>query len=292
MKLKLIAGLVFCLTSSLLVPQSRGTSAPGGGAAGPDDLARFDSASSPDGKNANAYVERGGRKEAKGDFSGAIADYTTAIGLEPKSEAAHLYRAHLYSAFGRFSEAIADFDVVIREVPNAIGAYLGRGNAHAEMGHANAALADYDNAIRYATNTVDGNLIEAKAYSAKGDYSKAASRFAQAKQKSWRNDFVLNSVAWFKATCPDSSFRNGKEALQESTKACELTKWREGDTVDTLAAAYAEAGDFIQATKYQMQALGLGPIAPDSLKEMQKRLRLYQAHKPFRDEPRLRKARN
>lgn len=288
MKTKLLAGLCFCLTSAPLALRA----APGASAAGPNDFDRFRSASSPDGKSGETYVERAGRKEAMGDFSGAIADYTAAIGLEPKSETAHYYRAHLYSAFGKFREAIADLDVVIREDPKAISAYLSRGNAHAEMGQANAALADYDNAIRYAPNTAYGNLTEARAYYRKGDYSNAAARFARAKQKSSRDDSVLNSVAWFRATCPDSSFRNGKEALQESTKACGFTKWKKAGALDTLAVAYAELGDFAQAIKYQRQALSIKPILPDVLKGMQKRLSLYQAHKPFREEPKLRKAPN
>lgn len=182
---------------------------------------------------------------------------------------------------------------MIQQNPNAIDAYLHRGDAHAEIGHREAALSDYENAIRYAIHTANGNVIEAKAYFGKGDYSKAASRFAQARQRSPRDHYVLNAVAWFKATCPDGSFRNGKEAVQESAKACELSKWKDGEQIDTLAAAWAEVGDFNQAIKYEMQALNTTPpLAPDSLKQMQKHLRLYQAHKPFREGPKLRKTQN
>jgi serine/threonine-protein kinase len=289
---KLIPWLLFFLISSLFIPESNGAIAPGSGNTLADDVRRMGEGSSPNGRNINDYIERALHKEAMGDFGGALIDYSTAVRMAPRSEAARCHRAALYSASGKFSEAIADLDAAIREIPSNPGPYLQRGDAHAEMAHVNAALADYDNAIRYAANTTEDNLIEAKAYYGKGDYSNAASLLAKAERRSPRDDATLNKVAWFKATCPDSSFRNGKEALQESTKGCELTKWRDAHLVDTLAAAYAEAGDFSQAIKHQMRALNLKPVPPEVLQGMQRRLRLYQAHQPFRDEPRLRKARS
>lgn len=250
-------------------------------------------ATSPPGKSGRIYVERAWRKEQGGDFSGAIADYTVAIAIEPKSADAHFYRALLYRALGRLKEAIADLDVVLKEEPRTVSAYLARGDAHADAGYSDAAIADYDNVLRWANNSAAGDVARAQVLSRKGDYVAAAARLEQARKRSPRDDYVLNAFAWFKATCPQPSARNGQKAVQAAIKACALTKWKDGDLVDTLAAAYAELGDFNQAIKYQMQALGIRPVsAPDSLANMQKHLRSYQAHRPFREEPKLRRARN
>ncbi len=265
-----------------------GTYAAGGAYESIQELGR---ATSPDGKSGQTYIEQAWRKEKAGDFAGAIADYTAAIVIEPKS-AAHYYRAWLYNRSGRFKEAIADLDVVIKAEPKAVVAYLERGDAHARLAKTKEAVADYDKAIELARNSTEGDLARARAYAAKGDYAQAAARFEQARRRGPRDDSALNSFAWFSATCPDASFRNGPEAVKTATRACELTKWKDGDLVDTLAAAYAETGDFSQALKYQTQAIASRPVsAPDTLSEMQKHLRAYQAHKPFRDEPKLRKTR-
>jgi len=64
-----------------------------------------------------------------------------------------------------------------------------------------------------------------------------------------------NNLAWILATCPTDSVRNGKQAVQAATKACELTQWNNAHSLGTLAASYAETGDFDQAVKYQMQAM-------------------------------------
>ena len=286
MKIRLIALLSLPFLCTLSVVRAVG---PGASSAGPNDFDRFNSASSPDGKSASNYIDRAGRKEAAGDFAGAIADYTAAIGVAPKSVTARFSRGYLFWASGRFKEAILDFDVVIREEPRSSAAYLYRGQAHAEMGQRQAALSDFDNAIQNASTTVNGDMVRAKASSLKGDYAAAAALFAKAKRRSARDTHVLNSVAWFKATCPNGSYRNGREAVQDSTKACEISKWKDGDLIDTLAAAYAETGDFDQAIKYQKQALASRPLgAPDSLNVMQRHLRLYQARKPAREESKLR----
>ena len=255
-----------------------------------ESLQELGNATSPDGKAGEDYIERGRRKDAVGDFAGAVAEYSAAIAVEPKSPA-HYYRACLYQAMGRSREAIADLDIVIKNSPKFVDAYLVRGDTHAELGHRKEAIADYNKAIEYATNSTDGDLTRAQAFAAKGDYARAAVLYDSARRRGPRDENALNSFAWFSATCAESSVRNGPEAVKAATKACELTKWKDGDLIDTLAAAYAETADFNQAIKYQKQALAIRPpIWPDSLAEMQKHLRAYQAHKPFRAEPKVRQA--
>jgi tetratricopeptide (TPR) repeat protein len=60
---------------------------------------------------------------------------------------------------------------------------------------------------------------------------------------------LLDRLAWLLATCPTSGLRNGGRAIQVATHACELTTWEDARCVNTLAAAYAEAGDFLAAAQ-------------------------------------------
>ena len=92
---------------------------------------------------------------------------------------------------------------------------------------------------------------------------------------------AFNSLAWLLATCPESTVRNGEKAVQSASRACELSQWKEAAYIDTLAAAYAEAGAFDQAVKFQKQSLEM-TRAPGR-RRMQERLKLYQQRKPYRE---------
>jgi serine/threonine-protein kinase len=88
----------------------------------------------------------------------------------------------------------------------------------------------------------------------------------------------MNNLAWLKATCPAPQVRNGIEALKYATKVCELTDWKDAIYLDTLAASYAEAGDFDSAVKWQRKAIEL---LPESRAGYESRLKRYQAGKPL-----------
>ena len=91
--------------------------------------------------------------------------------------------------------------------------------------------------------------------------------FEKAVQLSPNSASALSGLAWFRATCPNASLRNGKEAIRMSMRACELMGWKEPGAISTLAAAYAEAGDFNQAVKYQIQASNMASEYGPVLKE-------------------------
>ena len=66
---------------------------------------------------------------------------------------------------------------------------------------------------------------------------------------------ILSDRAWFRATCPNASFRNGQQAVKDAKSACSIIIWKDERMIDTLAAAYAETGDFRSVGQYAAQAL-------------------------------------
>ena len=92
-----------------------------------------------------------------------------------------------------------------------------------------------------------------------------------------------HSLSWILATCPDDSVRDGAKAVRYAIRACELTEWENAEYLDTLAAAYAEAGDFLAAVKWQKKAMQpLGESEDRTRTRFQSRLELYRAKKPYR----------
>ncbi len=123
----------------------------------------------------------------------------------------------------------------------------------------------------------------------KRDYSKALLLYRKAASSG--DPRFLNALAYFRATCPDGQFRDGKEAVTLALKACKKTKFGDPAMLDTLAAAYAEMGDFKNAVKTQQQAIKHPKAQSNTtlLQAMRERLKLYQNQKPYRfpGEPRV-----
>ena len=90
-----------------------------------------------------------------------------------------------------------------------------------------------------------------------------------------------NARAWILATCSDSKYRDGGKAVESAKTACTLTDWKQPSFLDTLAAAFAESGDFENAIKWQSKAIELA-TDPAEKHELQSRLKLYQDKKPYR----------
>ena len=119
----------------------------------------------------------------------------------------------------------------------------------------------------------------------KSQFTNAINICTEAIASNAKDDWSYNLLAWVRATCPDSSLRDGKEAVSLATKACELTNWKESSWIDTLAAAYAESGEFQRAIQFQEQALSLGSPSESEQKGMQERLALYEQSQPYREKP-------
>ena len=95
----------------------------------------------------------------------------------------------------------------------------------------------------------------------------------------------LNNYAWLLATCPEDDVRDGAKALDLATRAAETTRFRETYILSTLAAAYAETGDFENARKYAQMGTDLAEKEKDErVDEFRKELESYQNEKPWREE--------
>jgi len=110
-------------------------------------IADYDTAIELDPKYASAYCNRGIARGKLGRHKEAIADYDTAIGLDPKYASAYYGRAFAERALNRIGEAIADYDKAIELDPKYASAYYNRADAKGELGRHREAIADYDTAI-------------------------------------------------------------------------------------------------------------------------------------------------
>ena len=95
---------------------------------------------------------------------------------------------------------------------------------------------------------------------------------------------ALNNLAMLRASCKQSRFRNGREAVQLAEAACRLSGGRNPSFLGTLAAAYAEAGRFPDAVKAIQEALALSRAtgADDLVPIQTQMLEQFRPGKPYR----------
>ena len=101
------------------------------------------------------YNTRGIAKVAKGDFDGAIADYTRALELDPKFAAAYRRRGIAKQAKSDFDGAIADFNRALEFDPKLAMAYADRGISHFSIRHWSEALKDFNHFLDLSRDEQD-----------------------------------------------------------------------------------------------------------------------------------------
>ena len=232
--------------------------------------------------NSVAWNRRGIVWAHKREYDNSIADFNEAIRVNSKYASAYNNRGHSLRFKGDSDRAIADYSQAIRLNPKFVWVYLNRGNEWYEKQALDKAIADYSQAIQLDPNFGRAYNSRGVAWSTLHAYDKAIADFCEAIRLTPKYATAYNERAWLWATCPNEKIRDGKGAVESATRACELTDWKIDMFIDTLAAAYAEAGDFNKAIEYQEKANELYTVS-GLKKKGEERLKLYKEKKPYRD---------
>lgn len=141
-------------------------------------------------------------------------------------------------------------------------------------------------AIAIAPGQAVPYITRAEAYMDLGRYADVEADIQRSlRLKNYDRTMALSELAWFRARCPDPHFRDGRQALQAAQRRCGNMNFFSFGCLQTLAAAYAELGDFDQAVNDQVRAIQTAPSGYPKLSEMKERLELYKKHKPYREWP-------
>ena len=210
-----------------------------------------------------AYANRATAYTALGEYDKAIADYDHAIGINDHSvfsvlPAIRYCRGFLFYQRKDYAKAIDDFGFCISRFADRAPSFVARARCFIGQGKMTEARNDLEQAVKLGSTDLEAILTLAGLCSRQGDAKSSRARFGMAvalAEKSGRPARSYNSIAWFLATIPDESVRDGKQAVTYATKACELTKWNDPNSIDTLAAACAAAGNFDDAMKWEEKYL-------------------------------------
>jgi len=194
------------------------------------------------------------------------------------------YRTHFsagmnYARYAEYAKALEELLKVLEEKADHIEANYWVGVCLAKTGREKEAVPYLRHALKLSPNLAKAHGWLGSLLSRQGDYREALSHLEMALKANPGDHGIALNLAWMLATCPDPAYRDGKRAVVIAERVVASTPGDHADTLDCLAAAYAEAGRFDQAVRTAQRALLLRPA--NARAAFQGPLRLYQAGKPF-----------
>jgi tetratricopeptide (TPR) repeat protein len=191
-------------------------------------------------------------------FGEAIADMQTLLQTDPTNDDWRIRLAGYYVGDERPRKAIELLTSVLESIPDdaegrpretKADALRARGDALLSVGRHADAVKDYEHALKLDPEDTG----------------------------------VLNNLAWVMATSPDDDVRNADRSIELGKKASELTKYEKPHILSTLAAGYAEKGDWETAIKWSSKAVELGAKDDGIDDQLKKELESYKNKKPWRE---------
>ncbi len=202
-------------------------------------------------RNARGWLALGIARRNAGDLDGAEDAYRRALALKPNDASAWNNLAELLVARGRLPEAEAALSRALRAKPDHVGARVSRANVLVELGRLDEARREYEEALARDPTHV----------------------------------LARRRLAWLLATAPDPALRDGEAALRHAREAVRLKE--NPATLDTLAAALAETGEFAEAARTARRALERARAEgrADAARRIEEHLSAYERGMPWREAP-------
>jgi len=262
----------------------------------------------------SAYMNRGYYYSQTTNYEKAVDDYSKAIQLNPSFQMAYSYRAHVFYLQQCYDFSLIDYNMAIMLKPDDVEAQYFKGDTYLAKLDYVKAIEAYGKALEIDTNYYWAYYRRAIAYSKIDDYplsikdlnrciqlqptnaeAFAGRGFAKSKMGDFKgaiedstkgvqlktNSFeTLNNLAWILATAPKAKMRDGQKAVEYAKRACELSSWKDAFCLGTLAASYAEVGNFDEAVKWERKCIIIG-LPDKNMGQARKELRLFEQKKPY-----------
>jgi protein O-mannosyl-transferase len=181
-------------------------------------------------------------------------------------------------------QALVHYEQAIQLQPNYADAYYNRGNVLLTMGRIEEATQDLERALQIQPEHADAHTCLGNALLRQGLINDAIAHYETAAALAPNDAHSRNNIAWLLATSSDASIRNGTRAINFAQQAVALSGGRNAQFRRTLAAAYAESGQFSQAVSIAQQAIAIANLQGNSrlASTLKQDISLYREQLPLR----------
>lgn len=210
----------------------------------------------------------------------AVEVLEQAIASEPASTEALCQQGELLHQQGRMDQAASRYRKALELDPDSAAAHNGLGSVLGSQGKLEEALPHFRSALGVSPHFPEAHQNLGLALQKLGKLDEARREFEAAllARPDW--PAAQNALARILATHPEAERREPAEAVRLADRAAELTEYENPVILDTLAAAYASAGQFEKAVAAAEEAIRLSSD-PAQAEPIRARLRLYREKKAY-----------
>jgi tetratricopeptide (TPR) repeat protein len=204
--------------------------------------------------------------------------------VEPMNAELHFDTGIALTALGKHADAATEFRAACEFKPSFADARDKLGLSLSLLNQWPEAAKEFDAACALKPSEPSFLFHLALASQATGQNRKAIVAYREALRLDPDSLPALNNLAWILATDADPQLRNGPEAVRLAERVRQLGGGPDASRLQTLAAAYAEAGRFSEAIATADEALKIAN-QPDVASALRQQLDLYRQNRAFHQEP-------
>ena len=221
----------------------------------------------------------------QGDVPQGIAHFRRAVEKFPAHAQARINLGNALLQTGQADAAIEQYKKTLELQFDHAESYYGIATASRQKGDLDAAIANYGKALQLRPDYANAHNNLGNALRQQGRIKEAFREYELALSSDPGSVLAANNLAWLLATSADPSIRNGARAVDLAEQALRLSNGDDAVILHTLAAAYAEDGQFGKAVAASEEALKIAEARGiTSLAEsLRSKLALYQAHQPYHE---------
>jgi tetratricopeptide (TPR) repeat protein len=247
-----------------------------------DAIADLDEALEINPREIQALLMRGELNLQTDKLDDAMRDVELALVVRPGLIRAILLRSLIFAGQGNYDSAAKDMELLVQNDPQNTQWKLQLAMMYYGGERPNKAIEVYAKVLEEEPENFFAQRGRADAMLITGDHKGAIEGYTECLKQQPEDDHILNNLSWVLGTSPEDELRDGTRAVELGLKACEVTEYKEAHILSTLAAAYAETGDFENAKKWSMQAVELAEEG-EQKENLTKELESYKAGKPWRE---------
>jgi tetratricopeptide (TPR) repeat protein len=237
-------------------------------------------------RSAKAATKAGRNFAQRGQLQKALFAFTTAVVMDCYQWDAYRLRGIAYAKMGRYRLAMKNLDMAIQHIPLCAGCFFERGTVKMLSGKLESALEDLSQCVKLEPEYAPAYSSRAAIFTRKGFYQRALKDIKTAlslhpQNINYRHNRAViftalgryreaiedyehviklnpksggsyNNLAWLLSTVKDPAYRDCRKAIFYARKALRIDK--NESWMDTLAAAYAECGNFEKAVSIEEEA--------------------------------------